>query len=285
MIKERTFTFGDGAAMVAITSEASVDPALPAVLLLNAGIVHRIGPARNTVEVARALAAEGFLAMRFDLSGIGDSEARSDTLSIEDRAALDLRQAMDHLERTRGVSRFVLFGLCSGADNGFRAAKEDPRVVGAVLVDGYGYRTPRWYLHYYGRRALALGTYRRLARRVVKRLAERRPRPEVEPTAVAPVPQWERVFPPREAFAADVRALARRNVKLLFVYTGGVERYYNHERQLHDAVPGAAFDVRYFGDADHTITELETKARLRITTVQWLMRSFPPALPRLAASS
>src|SRR5262245_2725973 len=97
-------------------------PARPAVILLNAGIVHRIGPARNMVEIARLLAQAGFLAMRFDLSGIGDSDTRRDGLSMEEHAVIDVGQAMDYLHRTKAVSRFVLMGLCSGADNGFRVA-------------------------------------------------------------------------------------------------------------------------------------------------------------------
>ena len=45
----------------------------PAVILLNAGLVHRVGPGRLYVRLSRRLAAHGFVVVRFDLSGIGDS--------------------------------------------------------------------------------------------------------------------------------------------------------------------------------------------------------------------
>jgi hypothetical protein len=92
------------------------------------------------------------------------------------------------------------------------------------------------------------------------------------------VPQWERVFPSREQFAADLGALVARNVQLLFIYTAGVDRYYNHDGQLAESVPEVNFDglvdTAYFEDSDHTITELESKARLVATTVTWFRRHF-----------
>ncbi len=291
--KERTFTFGDGATMVAITTEPSgttpPDATRPAVLVLNAGIVHRIGPSRNGVELARALAREGFLVMRFDLSGIGDSESRRDDLSMEEHAALDVRQAMDHLRTTRGFERFVLVGLCSGADNAFRVAGRDPAVVGAVLLDGYGYRTPGYFVRYYARRGTRWKAYVPTARRLAGRLLTRT-RQRLEdlrgvaremPTTLEVVPQWERIFPSRDDFAAGLRALIAREVKLLFIYTAGVDRYYNHDEQLARSVPDVDFrglvDTAYFADSDHTITELESKARLLTTTVAWFRRRFPIA--------
>ena len=305
-IVERALTFGDGATLVAVTSEtlpATADAGRPAVLVLNAGIVHRIGPARNSVELARHIAREGFFVMRFDLSGIGDSEPRKDGLSIEEHAVVDIRQAMDHLESARGVTRFVLVGLCSGADNSFRVAGLDPRVVGAVLIDGYGYRTREYYVRYFGRRSLKLSSYpgfaRRLGGALVKRVrpgiaalasaaasgvrgrssSRRREIVETEPTAVAPIAQWQRVFPPREVFVAELEVLVERGVKLLFIYTASVERYYNYDRQLGDCVRGldlrGSVDAELFENSDHTLTELASKSRLRASTIGWLARRFP----------
>ena len=45
----------------------------PAVIMTNAGTVHRIGPHRLYVDLARELAELGFTVLRMDLSGIGDS--------------------------------------------------------------------------------------------------------------------------------------------------------------------------------------------------------------------
>src|SRR5215472_19382863 len=66
------------AGIVSSTSEKNEDK--PGVILLNPGIVHRVGPGRIYVKIARALAAKGFVVLRFDFSGIGDSAARHDSL-------------------------------------------------------------------------------------------------------------------------------------------------------------------------------------------------------------
>ena len=52
----------------------------PIALILNAGIVHRIGPFRLNVDIARQLAELGFSTLRMDLSGLGDSGPRTGKL-------------------------------------------------------------------------------------------------------------------------------------------------------------------------------------------------------------
>src|SRR5207302_190015 len=51
-----------------------------AFVFLNAGLVHHVGPNRLYVTAARRLAALGFVGLRFDFSGIGDSPVRADHL-------------------------------------------------------------------------------------------------------------------------------------------------------------------------------------------------------------
>ena len=51
-----------------------------AFLFLNAGVTHRVGPSGVYARLARALAAQGWLSLRFDYSGLGDSLARTDQL-------------------------------------------------------------------------------------------------------------------------------------------------------------------------------------------------------------
>ncbi len=45
----------------------------PALVILNTGIMHRIGHHRMFVSISRRLAQEGHATLRFDFSGIGDS--------------------------------------------------------------------------------------------------------------------------------------------------------------------------------------------------------------------
>jgi pimeloyl-ACP methyl ester carboxylesterase len=95
-----------------------------AVLMLNAGSVHHIGPNRVYVNLARALAARGRHSLRFDLASIGDSVAPPgvpENHPYPPTAGRDVRAALDFLAR-RGYRDFILLGLCSGAHTAFHAA-------------------------------------------------------------------------------------------------------------------------------------------------------------------
>jgi pimeloyl-ACP methyl ester carboxylesterase len=109
---------------------------LPAVILLDAGLIHRVGPNRVHVKLARDLAALGLCALRFDFAGIGDSDSRDDNVPFEASAVHETTQAMDYLESTYGIRRFILAGICSGANVALRTACHDSRVVGVAAVNG-----------------------------------------------------------------------------------------------------------------------------------------------------
>ncbi len=106
------------------------------IVLLNAGIVHRVGPNRIHVRIARRLAARGYLVCRFDLSGIGDSTVSAASIGFDDRAPAEVHAVMDHLQRAHGIERFVLAGICSGADVALECTKQDPRVEACALING-----------------------------------------------------------------------------------------------------------------------------------------------------
>lgn len=109
---------------------------MPAIVILNAGIMHRVGPNRLHVKMARTLAAMGFVVLRCDFSGVGDSKVREDALPFEKSAIAETREAMDCIHEAMGTERFVLMGMCSGATISFGTACCDPRVEGAVLING-----------------------------------------------------------------------------------------------------------------------------------------------------
>jgi hypothetical protein len=104
-----------------------------AAVLLNAGLIHHVGPSRLYVRMARALAANGIAALRVDFSGIGDSSPRPDHLPANVLAAREPREILDDLAR-RGHDGFILCGVCSGAARALLAAG-DPRVKGLVLIN------------------------------------------------------------------------------------------------------------------------------------------------------
>lgn len=95
-----------------------------AIVLVNAGSIHRVGPNRLYVTVARDLAARGDLVLRLDVSGIGDSRPRGrqpDNVVYSPHAVDDVGVAVAWCRR-QGASRVVVAGLCSGAYHAFKAA-------------------------------------------------------------------------------------------------------------------------------------------------------------------
>ncbi|MBZ0278145.1 MAG: alpha/beta fold hydrolase [Anaerolineae bacterium] len=164
-MREETFRFGMNQGMVGIITMPEKPVTAPPILLLNAGMTHRVGPSRIYVRLARRLAGQGFRVMRFDFSGVGDSCVREDNLSLEKALVDDVRQALDYLEQKLHEHRFILAGHCGGAWISFLAASEDDRVIGAVLMNPEGAdgdwveydrqrKLSRFYENYYGKEAL-----------------------------------------------------------------------------------------------------------------------------------
>lgn len=110
---------------------------LPAVIMTNAGTVHRIGPHRQYVELARELADLGFYVFRIDLAGIGDSEVGSspENLCYPATGIADCQEAMSVLAAKTGVQRYIVAGLCSGGDIAFQLGLKDRRVAGVVMMN------------------------------------------------------------------------------------------------------------------------------------------------------
>ena len=136
-VSEDAVSFGRFRSLVGIVTQPSEGNEVhtAAVIFLNPGIVHRVGAGRTYVNLARDLADRGFLTLRFDLSGIGDSPVRCDNLQFEKSAISETRDAMDFLIQTRGAKDFILLGGCSGAKIAFETALCDQRVIGTLLIN------------------------------------------------------------------------------------------------------------------------------------------------------
>ena len=104
------------------------------VLILNAGMNHRVGPHRLHVRIARDLARSGIPAARFDFSGLGDSAMRPGLQDLASARAEEIEAVIAHL-RELGLRRFLLIGLCAGGGAAFRASGEQEDVVGAALLN------------------------------------------------------------------------------------------------------------------------------------------------------
>lgn len=260
-MKEKAVLLGKTRTLVGIITDPASGTQTPAhatVLLLNAGLLHRIGPSRMYVRLARELAAAGFPVLRLDFSGIGDSEARRDNVAFEEAALEEVRDAMDLMAKAKGSQRFLLMGLCSGADNAFQAARVEPRVAGIALIDGFAYRTPGFWLRYYQERMLDLGKWKQLL--VTKFGAGGKAESEVQAGEALDDSEasYVRGFPPIDQTRSDLEAMASRGISVLFAYSAGQYQYYNHAEQFDDAFRGADFrgriTSRFFPSSNHTFT-------------------------------
>jgi pimeloyl-ACP methyl ester carboxylesterase len=228
-----------------------------AVVLVSAGVTPKFGPFRLYAELARELAAGGSIALRFDLGGIGDSASVYDGRTLEERTEMQIRAALDLLEQSYGVTKVVLAGLCSGAEDSFRHAERDERVTRVVMIDPFAYRTFgfSWrYLRFRARRRLlrALGLYR---------AAPRRQAPALVDYEHLPQPEARRIL----------QGLLARRVSMHFIYTAGMHEHFNYAGQLRAMFRGISFDglvrVDHLPRLDHTqLLEADRRKLIEVVT-------------------
>jgi hypothetical protein len=280
-VKERAVSIGGGR-LVGILSEPD-DPVRlgrPAVIMLNAGLIHRVGPNRLHVRLGRRLAAAGFVGLRLDLSGRGDSEPRRDALSFVDSGMIETGEAMRYLETTKGIRRFVLVGICSGAFTAGQVAYGDPRVAGAVIIEGAAFPTRRFFVRYYTKRLFRRATWwntitganatgRRLRRMLGRSVEAAAPRDMMDGLAIPEVPQ--------HVMAVALQQMADRPVDLLTIFSGSTKEY-NYEGQLRAAFPTVDFrghlEEAYYPRADHTFTRVREQEALVNRILGWIDARF-----------
>jgi hypothetical protein len=272
-MNERALTFGSHGGLVGVLTEpassAAPEGSRRAVVFSNVGMHHHMGPHRMYVGLARAIADRGLYALRFDLSGMGDSEQRPGGQSGTQRDVVDLREAMDMLQDRFGVSEFILLGLCSGTDSTHAASVADARVIGAVFLDGYTYSTPGYRMRRLLVRPLQLSRWARWLKRRSRALLQ--PPGQGSPTDAA---VYSREYPSQEQFVSDVRVMTARSTRLLYIFTGTVDYRYNHTKQLFeilgDAAPGDLVSTNYFRHVDHLFSTDGARRLLNERVVQWI---------------
>jgi dienelactone hydrolase len=275
--REQAVLLGKHKSIVGILAEPlSTAPATaaPAVVLLNAGIVHRVGPNRMHVLLARELAAAGIVSLRFDMSGLGDSQSRAEATTPLEAAMADIRDALEWLEATKQVRKVILFGLCSGADHSILYASSDRRVAGTVLIDPSLPRTSKYHLYRASAKLSklvkkspaqawsALGSY------IEQNLAPNRGRGDADEAHEPELSNGEL----HALFAQHYRHCVDAGVPLLAVFTGHEPGHYRE--QLLDAFPDIAFGERltleYLPHSDHTFTREADRAWLAINLMKWM---------------
>ncbi len=263
-MKETVTTVGSHRLMGILAEPDKVDAGSPVVLIPNTGIEHRVGPNRLHVALARAFAQSGYVTLRLDLSGMGDSPPAGGGGAVQ-----DLQAAMNELQGRGYGSRFAAVGLCSGAHDVHRLALADQRLVAAAFLDGYAYRTLRFAFTYLLQRIIDPQRVFRFARR---RIAQRQFEESFDVDDVGYFHQ-----PDRQQVQRDLDTLMRRELSMCFVYTGQLQYTYNYAEQLIDAFPGLReypeCESHYLTHCDHTFSRPAMSSDLAKLLVAWLGKS------------
>lgn len=282
---ERTIVFGPNACLVGtlcLPTEDDDQPASVGLVLFNAGVLGRIGPHRLNVRMARALARRGVPSIRFDLSGMGDSQRSREGLPFEAQAEQDLRRAVDELCLAAGVSKVALFGFCSGGRYAYRLAPKHDKVVGVIMHDTYAHPTWRSRVQKYGHRIQHYGLSTVLGGwvlrgpgKLLKAITGGASRSASRARAVeADLSDSFALEPTRQQFAQRIGELHARGVKVGLIYSGEGE-IYNYPDQHLDAYKGLGIDGLYTCDylphMDHNAMSMDVQKAFIGLVERWLL--------------
>jgi pimeloyl-ACP methyl ester carboxylesterase len=275
--QERAVLFGRERTLVGISCRPSrFAGERPSFIFLNSGIVHRVGANRIYVMLARALADKGFSSLRFDLAGVGDSRIlpNSQAMDPQERTEVDIDDALEFSSRHLESDRFIMAGLCSGADNALRTMGRHDNVVGSILLDLNTYRTRGYYLRHYSKRLVRSGTWRNvLTGKTLRGRIEQAKRQQEQPQK----PSMDTMLPatslPPTVMRDHLERVVASDRKLLAIFTAGLDEQYNYETQFLDMLPGLDFGrslrLEYFSDSDHSFSRQHWQQRLRSVVIDW----------------
>lgn len=273
MMQETVCQFGPDNGLVGILTQPDelvrVADA-PVALILNAGIVHNIGPFRLHVDIARNLAEAGFSSLRIDLSGLGDSETRTGK-SVDNRAVQDATDAIDYLAEHLSNGKVVVVGLCSGAFNAHQVALTDPRVVGAAFFDGIVFRTTGFYLRHYLRFAKP-----RFWRNAIKRRIIDEPVASEAAGETLGESEFFEVEKTQAEVSQEIGGLVDRGLKMLFVYTEGYDDVASAGQfeEMFGVKPDGQVQVEYFKEAEHTFRLSHNREAACLRLRDWYSSQF-----------
>jgi len=143
LLTERAVFFGSEVELFGIVTEPRQgEMRRRAVILLNAGADYHIGASGLYVTLARRWASRGYVVLRMDFGGIGDSATKAGRPNDEvfPSAALeDMGAAIEFIRRQYGADDISLAGLCSGAYHALRAAASMLPVSRILMINPQNY--------------------------------------------------------------------------------------------------------------------------------------------------
>lgn len=278
MIHENAVRIGQQIPLHGIVSMPGAKQSRLGVILLNSGVMHRVGACRMTVKIARRITEElGIFCLRFDFSGVGDSEPRrAGDVDFDSVAVKEVQEAMDFCKQQYGIEQFVLYGLCSGAHTSCKVGEIDDRVVGIVQVDGYCYETLKSYLLYYLARARSKQAWVNRLKRLLGRKIDGLPDKKVLTLESSDenfeIPLFPET-PEKSLLVKRLSTLIDKGIHLHCIFTGK-EPHYFYKNQYRDCFNSIEFgdllSLEYYPDASHIFTEPEYQQKLVNSVVDFL---------------
>ncbi len=274
-LKEKPILFGRTKSLVGVLTQPRDLPSSISVVILSAGILHRVGPSRVSVHLARRLAGAGCTVLRFDLSGIGDSPMDPGASSLEASVLADIDDAITTALEESESDGVILLGFCSGADNAYHVAADNPRVKGVVLFDPSIERTKGFYrrktlrLLRSPRAWMSLISGRSLYLRVKERLAGSPPRP----------PEFFMLLTSKGGeYLRRAKAGLEAGVRYCFILSGGTKEYCNSPAQVEEALPGVFspdhMEVVLRSEMNHILSRKEDQEWLSKKVVAWIKENW-----------
>lgn len=279
----------------------------PAVILLNSGSVHHVGPGRLYVNLARHLARCGINCLRIDIEGIGDSIRRTEGREnhpYPDCAVADAVAALRYLDEKLGADAFVLLGLCSGAYTAFHTALAQPDdarikqiisinpltfrwVEGETLLVTQNLKQQLWNVNHYKssmrdprrwikllRGKADLGDIVRIVLQQIRKKGQTALRSLRETATMRPSTQ----------LGEEIRQIAKSGFALSFFISSSDPGYHllinEGGRFVERMIKSGKVSVQHFEQSDHTFSRFAPRTRLIEAIAASIAKTTRPSAPR-----
>lgn len=254
------------------------------VLILVGGPQYRVGSHRQFTLLARSLAEAGVASLRFDFTGMGDSEGGKREF---DKTEEDISAAIETLCAT-GVRQIVLWGLCDGASSAMMFAHRHPRVVGMILLNPWvhsGEYSPQVKLaHYYRPSFSRRDQWHRLLSGKIKLAPALKELASDTLALIGGRAQRSAEQSPDNLFIDRMLdGLKRFEHSTLIVLSGAdlTAREFAtltaHDARWKLAISTPLIEIRSISEADHTFSQKPWKEEVARLTIEWVKGLSHPA--------